>query len=661
MASLALTAGTLLIAAAPSQAATSHPSAKTLSGTRPTWATHAADKGAAPASATMTARVYLAGQNPAGLAAYAQAVSTPGSADYGAYLTPAQVQQRFGATAAQLAAVKQWLAGSGLRVTATTEHYLDVSGTTAAVDKAFATTIHRYSVRGGLHRAPDADAVVPASVASAVLGVSGLSDVTPKAQPTATPANAAPASSTAKGTFPDTATCSAYWGQRKVGDVGPATGSKDTTYDECSLDPAQLRQAYGISASGLTGKGATVAIVDAYASSTMLGDANEFATNHGDKAFRPGQYSEVVTPSQWDNEDACGGPAGWAGEESLDVEMVHGLAPDAKVVYVGANSCEDDDLLAALTTIVDKHLADVVSNSWDEIMHSSTGDLEASDIAAFEQVFEQGTAEGIGFDFASGDCGDNSPAAAATGANCDPTTTEAQTGYPSSDPWVTSVGGTALGIADAKGSYGFETDMGTHRAALSADGSSWNPYPPTFYFGGGGGTSQDFAQPWYQNGVVPGSLSHTLLTGARSASARRVTPDVAMNGDLYTSVLVGMSDGAPYSEGGYGGTSVATPEFSAVQADAVQARHGRSIGFANPEIYQRAGSPTFHDVVNQQALRHEQPLESVFDYGIYNGALDVRLVTFGQDTTLVATHGYDDATGVGSPTKDYLESFTHGS
>ncbi len=42
-------------------------------------------------SGTVTARVYLAGQDPAGLASYATAVSTPGNALYGHYLTPAQV------------------------------------------------------------------------------------------------------------------------------------------------------------------------------------------------------------------------------------------------------------------------------------------------------------------------------------------------------------------------------------------------------------------------------------------------------------------------------------------------------------------------------------------------------------------------------------------
>jgi subtilase family serine protease len=323
---------------------------------------------------------------------------------------------------------------------------------------------------------------------------------------------------------------------------------------------------------------------------------------------------------------------------------------------VGADSCQDNDLLAAISTIVDKHLADVVSNSWGEIMHTTDdADVTASTIAAYEQVFKQAAVEGIGIGFSAGDCGDSSPQAAATGANCQTDTARAQANWPDSDPWVTSVGGTALGIDSKSGSYGFETDMGTLRSNLSADGKSWVPaVPAPFYFGGGGGTSEDFAQPAYQRGVVPDTLSHTLMTGAKSKTAQRVTPDVSMNGDLYTSVLVGISDGADYSEGGYGGTSVSAPEFAAVQADAMQARH-RAVGFANPAIYGRSG--LFQDVVDKQAQHSSTPLSSIVDFGVVSGALKVRLVAFGQDTSLNAVRGFDNATGVGSPTLSYLRSF----
>ena len=606
--------------------------------------------------------MYLATRNAAALTAFATEVSTPGSKLYGHYLTAAQAQAEFLATPAQVKSVEDWLTGAGLTVTSSTAHAVNISGTPAAYKRAFGASLDRFAVKGKTMTAPASTLVVPASVSSLVLGVSGLTSAASTIKPTYVPvsslAKATKATKATKGGISTTAVCSDYWDQKEVKGA-PAGYTKKTYYDECSFDPAQLRQTYGVAQSGLTGKGVKVAIVDAYGSSTMLADADEYATNHGDKAFRTGQYTEDVTPSQWNSLDACGGAAGWAPEEALDVEMVHGMAPDADVTYVGANSCNDNDLQAALANIVDNHLADVVSNSWAGIMYSNAaGDGEsAASIAAYEQIFEQGAAEGISFDFSAGDCGNDSPAAAATGVNCDPSTTEAQTEYPSSDPWVTDVGGAALGIKDAKGDFGFETDMGTLLSTPTSNNKGWSPLPGVFYFGGGGGTSQAFAQPGYQVGVVPYSLSHTLMTGAPSATAQRVTPDVAMNGDLYTSVLVGMSDGNPYSEGGYGGTSVAAPEFSGIQADAIQARHGRAIGFANPSIYERANSADFHDVVNNTLGKGQQPLNAVADFGVISGSLRVRLVAFGRDYGLAATKGYDDATGVGSPDAAYLESF----
>ncbi|SFE20872.1 Pro-kumamolisin, activation domain [Actinacidiphila alni] len=664
-ASLAMVSGSLILAV-PSQASGPAPAAKTIAESHPDWATAAADQGAVPASAEITGTVYLAGQDAAGLTAYATAVSDPSNAAYGKFLSPAAYKARFGATQAQADAVTKWAKDAGLKVVSTTDHAITVKGTNAAVTKAFGTAIHQYKVDGAVRHAPTHDVVVPASVSSAILGVTGFTTpgsnvVKPDSRKVSGDATAS--AKAAKGDkkpdagLPTTATCSDYWGQKLAKGAPDGYVKGAVPFDQCSFYPSQIRKAYGITASGLTGKGATIAIVDAYGSSTMESDANTYATNHGDKAFKPGQYREVVDPSQWTNQDLCGGPEGWAPEEALDVEMAHGLAPDANVVYVGANSCDDNDLLAAITNIVDNHLADVVSNSWGEIMHTTDdADVTKSEIAAYEQVFKQAAVEGIGIGFSAGDCGDSSPLAAATGVNCQADTSRAQANWPDSDPWVTSVGGTALGLSNKSGSYGFETDMGTLRSNLSADGKSWTPAPPApFYFGGGGGTSEDFAQPAYQRGVVPSSLSHTLMTGAKSRTAQRVTPDVSMVGDLYTSVLVGISDGADYSEAGYGGTSVSSPEFAAVQADAIQAnRH--AIGFANPSIYAR--SWLFKDVVDQNAAHHAKaPLSNVADFGLVNGTLAVRLAAFGEDTSLNAVRGFDNATGVGSPTLSYLLSF----
>ena len=641
---------TALSSAAPADAAATTSS---IAVDHPSWATPSADQGAVPATTAVTARVYLASQDQAGLAAYAKGVSDPSSSLYGKYLSAAQAAAKFGPSAANTAALTNYLTSHGVTIKAATAHYLDISASAAQIQATFSTSLHNYKTNSGVHHAPTGDLSLPSSVAKGLLSVTGLDGVTnTSARPNSTTVSKA---NGAQGT-PATGVpepCSTYWGQYTATGF-PAGYTATEPTDPCSYVPSQLRKAYGVTSTGLTGKGATVAIVDAYASSTMLADANQYATNHGDAPFKAGQYTEYVTPANWNNQANCGD---WSVEESLDVEMAHGYAPDANVVYVGANSCTDQDLLAAWQLIVDNHLADIVSNSWGEIMHGPAGYFDTTIIAPYEQTLKQATVEGIGFNVSSGDCGDSSPGAAAHGANCDPNTTEAQTQWPASDQWVTAVGGTALAISDAAGKYEFETAMGNQRSVLSADGSSWTPLPGNWYFGGGGGTSEDFAQPWYQTFAVPAKLSHTLMNGTAVKSAHRVIPDVAMNGDLLTSVAVGISNGSPYVEEGVGGTSVSSPSFAGILADAVQARHGHPLGFANPALYLRQGLYT--DVTAHPAAAHigSQPLSVVLDRGFSGTTRVARLYTIGTDFGLSAGRGFDNATGLGSPNAWFLWSF----
>ena len=393
----------------------------------------------------------------------------------------------------------------------------------------------------------------------------------------------------------------------------------------------------------------------------MKADADEYATRHGDKAFRPGQYSEIVTPGQWTDQDACGGPDGWAGEEALDVESVHGMAPDANVLYIGANSCFDTagggvaangGLLDSLQLVVDHHLADMVSNSWGEVMHyldpsGNPVDMDPSLIQVYEQTFQKGAAEGIGFYFSAGDCSDDNPA---SGCGADAGSSRSQAEYPTSSPWVTSVGGTSIAIgADKK--IQFQTSWQTSSSSLATGNAAWTP--ASYLYGGGGGTSDVFAQPWYQSWTVPSSLSGTLLNGT-ATSPRRVVPDVAAYGDPSTGFLQGYTQQLPdgttgYAESRIGGTSLAAPTFVGIQADAQQAQGG-PIGFANPEIYLRATFGLFTDVTDHP--RTNTPLAVV-----RGAATAPSLRLFGDGVDLHATQGYDNATGVGSPNGRYLASF----
>jgi len=648
-AAAALCAGALA-AASPGQATPR----SAIRDTHPAWASSSARVSAAPVTTgTVNARVYLAGQNAAGLAAYATAVSTPSSADYGHYLSAAQVEAEFGPTSAQIAAVKAWLTGDGLTVTSVNDSvdgYVAVSGSVSAAAKAFSVTFQNFKGPDKrTDRAPAETASAPASVASAVLTVSGLDTASHQAKPGDTLPPPDP-------NYWVAPPCSAYYGQ-KIATSEPSAYGKKQPWTNCGYTPAQVRSAYGVSQSGMTGKGQTVAIVDAYASPTMRSDANEFAKVVGDKPFRPGQYQQYLPSTFTDTAaDECDAP-GWYGEETLDVEQVHGEAPDANVQYVAAASCTDPDLLSALAYIVDNHLASIVSDSWGEPADDSTT------TAAYNQVFEVGAVEGIGFFFSSGDSGYEDPAE-------DPGSDQIQVDYPTSSPWVTSVGGTSLAIGKSK-NYEFETSWGTLLDPLAASGKSWESPPPGQYPAGydgssGGGVSTTYKQPFYQRGVVPYSLATSVPEGT-TTTPMRVVPDVSALADPSTGVLVGQTtlqpDGTTYAFAlsRIGGTSVACPTFAGIEADAQQAA-GHPLGFADPVIYQRFGTAAYHDVTDHPLGPGylAEVRNNYTDASTKTGPLLTYLRTLGIDgegaAALPAVKGYDDSTGVGSP-KYYVQSF----
>ncbi|MFE7316805.1 protease pro-enzyme activation domain-containing protein [Streptomyces sp. NPDC057555] len=632
-AALPLVAGALALGAPAADAAGHDGGRHALQGTKPQWATAQADQGSTAGSTDVTARVYLAGRDAKGLADYAKAVSDPHSAAYGKYLSPSQVRARYGATQDQIARVTAWLKKSGLTVTGTNNRFVTVTGDAAAAERAFATGLHNYRKSGHTYHAPSATASAPASVADAVLTVTGLDNAPRLARHHST--ELPPPSPVFRNSGP----FSTYYGSRTNTGLPSAYGGK-APYAIKGYTGKQLRAAYG--AKKWTGKGVTVAITDAYASPTIAKDADTYAARNGDPRYRKGQLSQVL-PKDYTHIKDCGA-AGWYGEETLDVEALHAVAPDADVVYVGAASCQDDDLLDSLGKVVDGRLADIVSNSWGDIEANETPDVAA----AYDQLFQQGAVEGIGFYFSSGDNGDE---VANTGTK--------QVDTPANSAWVTAVGGTALAVGKGN-TYQWETGWGTQKAVLSKDGNDWTDFPGAFNGGAGGGTSKNVAQPFYQRGVVPDALAK-----ANGGSAKRTVPDIAAVADPNTGFLVGQTQTLPDGKLGYeeyriGGTSLAAPVIAGVQALAQQARHGVAIGFANPAIYQRYGTGAYHDVTDHPlgAGRDLAVVRVDFANGIdaSQGTI-TSLRSLGKDSSLHATVGYDDVTGVGSPSADYVNSY----
>jgi subtilase family serine protease len=654
----ALVAGGLWGGAGAAQAAPSAVGVVAVAGVRPVWAAPQDAVGVPAASSVVTTRVFLAGADPQGLAAYAAAVSTPGNAEYRHFLSTSQAAARYAPTGAQEAAVAVWLTKSGLRVTDANQQYVEASGTTGEVDRAYGVVLRDYS--GGEARAagassavaPDRDPVVPDDLAADVATITGLSSISqPMYAQHVTAAAASQELRRRAGTTTPSgplipSPCSAYYGQ-EADTKDPVFEGAREPYAVCGYSASQLRSAYG--AAGHSGGGTTVAILDAYNSPTIVGDVNQWSAENGLPALTSGQYSSHVTPSAWNDEAACGGPSGWASEQSLDVEAVHAMAPSADIVYYGANSCQDSDLLAALSDLITHHLAQVISDSWGGPLDSTSGSEPASTVAEYDHLFQLAAVEGITVNFSAGDCGDNSPATSCGGANGEESSS-AQTTFPASDPWVTAVGGTSAAI-DAHGWLAWSTSWGTEAWLLDSAGTAWSP--AGWIFGGGGGTSADFAQPKYQAGAVPSSLADTLLTGAAASSPRRVTPDISLDADPFTGLLVGETQPLPggktgYAEAAIGGTSLASPLLAGLEADAIALRGGVSLGFVNPTLYcacMAHDSDTIRDVTDTPS-NAAPPIAEVFPPFEGQAAAVAEL---GQDGALHATAGYDDATGLGTP------------
>jgi subtilase family serine protease len=613
-------------------------------GSVPKWATSANDVGAAPAAETFEGEIYLPLRDKAGAEALATAVSTPGSRSYRQYLTPQQWIRRFSPPQSSVDAVVQTLTALHITVSAIPQsrQYVVFRGTAAQLGQAFGTALHNYNFGGQVLAAPSVAPSVPASLAGSVSGIS-LDQARLLTHPDSIKQGDVPAASGAvsrQAVAPSKidAKCSNYAGEKTV--TGPAAYGT-TTFDTflCGYTPSQLRSAYGLDAlsrSGVNGTGQTIAIIDAYASPSIVADVNTYSAQVGEPGLTAANYSQIVpTPAQFTDQAACQFPSGWQGEQTLDVESAHGIATGAKILYVGGTNC-GGGLDIALSKVLDGKLANIVSNSYGD-----QGEAIPTDVLQGEEnIHIQAAGEGIGLYFSSGDSGDE---VANVGY--------ASPDFPATSPYVTAVGGTSLGINKA-GKIAYETGWGTAGDKVSPDGTSYlSPLPGAFFGGAGGGTSAVFTQPAYQRGVVPASL----------AKGYRVSPDISALADPYTGFSIGISPitddsnlaTGPFERETYGGTSLASPITAAQIAIVQQATH-TSRGFANPTLYglDRILPFAFRDVLPQN------PTKALMYTSATSG--NSYLISLDQDTSLKTTRGYDDVTGIGGVTFGLLSLLAAG-
>ena len=621
------------------------PSARsTLKGNKPSWAGPKNYAGAANASDKLGFRVYLGWNNPSGAEALARAVSDPSNKkSYRHYLTPDQFRAQFAPTANQVAQIQSWLTSQGFTLVYTPKnnHYVSAQGTIGQAQAAFGVSFGKYKVNGLTVRSPSAEVSIPSSLAGMVTAVIGLDQSYEFVHTNHIVDSNAPPSEGFRNSPP----FSTFWGQLTSmyaypSGFGPAGGSDpiDAPWNVRGHAPQQIKGAYGIS--GYDGTGQTVAIIDAYASPTILQDVNQWSTNRGLPPFdqacsgKPcttggGTFTQVVPPGIYNVKDnRAQSPTGWYAEETLDVEAVHGMAPNANIVYVaGPNNYQDLD--AAMNHVVDFHLAQIVSNSYG----FATEMLPPGYVKPFNDTLIQATIEGIGVYFSSGDTGDET-------ANFGFATTE----WPTSSPWVTAVGGTALGVSAYPYTRLVETGWG--QRTFHCNTTTLVCGTPSFGGGGGGGVSCLFSQPSYQSGAgVPTAGAGTLCEGF----AGRGVPDVAALGMPTAGYIVGQTqtfpEGAHYDEYRLGGTSLSCPIVAGIMALSDQ-KAGVPHGFANPFFYALPAN-SFYDVGSvKTAIARRDFNNSVDATGGTSDSVRTCDDYSGSPTQFTAP-GWDNVTGLG--------------
>ena len=349
----------------------------------------------------------------------------------------------------------------------------------------------------------------------------------------------------------------------------PTTAECEAEYGFACYRPSQLEQAYDLPrlwAQGDEGQGQTIVIVDSFGSPTIQRDLRRFDAAFGladPPSLKVIQPAGPVPPFEPANEEM----SGWAGETSIDVEWSHAVAPKASILLVETPEAETEGvqgmppIIEAENYVIDHGLGQVISQSFGAT--EETFPVHA--LLGLRSAFENAAARGVTVLGASGDEG-------VAGVNlADEFLHHQANSWPSSDPLVTSVGGTQLHLNAA--------------GDRTAPDSVWDEVLGESTAASGGGPSHVFQRPAYQYLVPTGS------------GLSRATPDISMSAAVNGGVLIYTSypttvpgEPAPNSFSFWGGTSVATPLFAGVVAIADQIA-GHSLGLINPRMYSLEHTP----------------------------------------------------------------------
>ena len=395
-------------------------------------------------------------------------------------------------------------------------------------------------------------------------------------------------------------------GSSSTGAVTATPNCSTPSEAQQGYSPQEMRDAYGITSliqKGYTGKGQTVVVIESFGDPTIQQDLATY-----DRTYcLPTANIQVVAPLGTVPFDPSNSDmAGWAGETALDVETIHALAPDAKIVVMTSPVSETEGTIGLPQFLqleqyaVNHKLGNVISQSFGASEVTLSDSASQAELAQWTAFYQQATTQdGITFTASSGDEGSTDFA----DLNATVISSVATTSFPTDEPWVLSTGGTTL-----------------HIGGTSVRETAWSQ--------SGGGFSSFFTEPDFQKGLSSNMQSQL--------NNRRGVPDVSSDANPNTgiSVYCDISSCGP-RQGGWqpvGGTSAAAPAWAAIIAIGDQMA-GHGLGFLNTALYQIAASG--------------------------NGKSDFRDITsgnnsYGQVQGYDAVPGWDPVTGLGSPVAEKL-------
>jgi subtilase family serine protease len=621
----------------------------------PGFVKKATDLGPANPSTVITATVWLKLRNQNQLDKLVQQQYQKGSSNYQKWADQKTIDANFSPSAQSVKSVQNFLTSHNLTVLTVAENnfYIKVQGTIGVMEKAFHVQIDNYRFQGQTLRSNTGNPSLPSTLTGHIAGITGLDDLgfqpafVRASNPDGTPQKMVPLSSiTPNGgffegqcfravetdTFTGGGNTATYTGNRYGADI---SNQNVGHLAPCGYQPSEMQTAYNMTPlyqAGWDGTGETVVITDAYGSDTIQQDAQVFSEVYG---LPPVNLQVMRAPGASNNPHA----GSWALETTLDVEWVHAMAPNANIVLV-IGPTNHADLDEAINWAVVHNFGNTISNSWSTI--EGFGNPVVFD--RVNRILEVAAAKGIDVNFATGDFGDETVRVGFKSVD-----------FPASSPFATGIGGTSL-FLNPDNTIAFQTGWGNNLTRVADTAALGNPpmVPPLslgFQGGAGGGSSLTYAKPAFQSGI-PGST--------------RQVPDISMLADSFTGAEFIETVDGQLGVGVVGGTSLATPMFSAVMAIAAQ-KAGHGLGQAAPLVYNlpagavsdvpaQSSANNVTGVINGNPVSADSlaaPLGNTTDYvsALYNSPFSTRwfVLTFGTDTSLTTGPGWDNVTGVGTP------------